>query len=196
MSRRLFPLLAPALGLLGLASAQAAPPAAAKDDTETPIPILFSDPAHKGAAPAPKPASAIRWPKSQGPGFWPSATAAVALTGLALGARALWARRRRSCFQCGQKMVRQTPEATFAYLEPSEKVQAATHEVQFTLWHCPACGSDDLDAQVQPMPVAAGVRPTTSPLGLNNPPTRERRGPSLLRLPKDAPSADNTQDPS
>lgn len=195
MSRRLFPLLAPALGLLGLAAARAAPPAATKDDTETPIPILFSDPAHQAPAPAAKPASTIRWPKSQGPGFWPSAAAAVALTGLALGARALRARRRRTCFQCGRKMVRQTPEATFAYLEPSEKVQAATREVLFTLWHCPACGSDDLDAQVQPMPVTPGVRPTTSPLGLSNPPVRERRAPSLLRLPQDTPSGDNTQDP-
>lgn len=176
-----------ALALAGpLAAQPAASPAPPASEEESAIPVILGDPAAK-PAPVPPVERPVRRPPApeEGLGFWQTLGLALVLLGLAFGARALFARRRRRCDVCGKKMVRASREETLAALEPDEKVQAMTGEIVYTLWRCPACGDEYVDADVQDMPTTAGVRPTMSPLGLEAPAPRERRGPSLLRLPKD-----------
>lgn len=170
-----------ALALAAPATAQPAP----SDEGETAIPVILGDPAQK-PAPVPQARPVRRVPAPQeGLSFWETLGLTLVLVGLISGARALYARRRRRCDVCGKKMVRGTREETFAALQPDEKVHSMTGEIVYTLWRCPACGDEHVDADVQNMPTTAGVRPTMSPLGLEAPAPRERRGPSLLRLPKD-----------
>lgn len=180
--RRLY-LLILALSLAAPAAAQPVP----SSEGETTIPVILGDPAQKPPAPAPAaPRPVRRVPAPQeGLSFWETLGLTLVLVGLLAGARALYARRRRRCDVCGKKMVRGTREETFAALQPDEKVHSMTGEIVYTLWRCPACGDEHVDADVQNMPTTAGVRPTMSPLGLEAPAPRERRGPSLLRLPRD-----------
>jgi hypothetical protein len=152
---------------------------------ETSIPVVLVGPGGKlpPAAAGPRPARPL--PPTGGLGFWQAVVAVTLLSALALVGRRTFSRRRRRCPECGQRMNRLSAEKTFDFLEPAERVQSATGEVKFQLWGCPACGCEDLDADIQPMPLTAGVRPSISPLGLSDPAPRQRRGPSLLRLPKD-----------
>src|SRR5262245_18784568 len=182
-----------ALILAGPLAAQA--PAPPTSEEESAIPVILGDPAQKPAPPAVPPQQPVRRAPApqEGLGFWSTLGLAVLLLGLLAGARALFARRRRRCDVCGKKMVRASREETFAALEPDEKVQAMTGEIVYTLWRCPACGDEHLDYEVKDMPTMAGVRPTMSPLGLEAPAPRERRGPSILRLPKDAEPADEAK---
>jgi hypothetical protein len=191
MHRLVYPIrfLILALAVAGPAAAQAPPASPApSSEGETAIPVILGDPAEKPPAPVPqaeRPLRRVPAPPQEGLGFWETLGLTLVLVGLLAGARALYARRRRRCDVCGKKMVRGTREETFAALQPDEKVHSMTGEIVYTLWRCPACGDEHVDADVQNMPTTAGVRPTMSPLGLEGPAPRERRGPSLLRLPKD-----------